>query len=342
MKHKGLVLSLLIMMVVAACSGAVSNAPEQPEVVLETQTTEVVVEAVPSSTPLPPTATATLGIQHSSYPGEPKYRSGQWIPECKTGYRVDVGQQIEVGLGCDRWEDNYLERPHDVRAQDYYPGLDITAGQFGSEGQWLYAMIETFSADEVAASPNNVQARPINTNAVAETLTGSYAIEIDLDFDMRGDVLIVVTNPAGNLGTEWGVTGVQVWVDQNSDIGSETAFFADGQSNGDGYESLIFDGGRGTDADLAWARISPDDASVVEFAFKPTAVGGATIFHWMMWASAGALDPAMFDYVDAFDGDVVWMVDNTCAWTFGGQPRELENTCPVYVPPTLTPEPTKE
>ena len=39
------------------------------------------------------------------------------------------------------------------------------------------------------------------------------------------------------------------------------------------YETLIFDSGKGDDADLAWVRINPGNGSAIEFAFKADANG---------------------------------------------------------------------
>ena len=70
--------------------------------------------------------------------------------------------------------------------------------------------------------------------------------------------------------TEWSVEGVRVFKDANSGVGAIKPMFSDAPSAGDGYEINIFDSGVGADPDLAWSRISPQDPTKIEIAFKRT------------------------------------------------------------------------
>jgi hypothetical protein len=234
---------------------------------------------------------------------------------------VKPDEPIEVALGCDRWRDNYLERPHDEEALLYFPAIDITQAQFGQDEEWYFARIDTYEQPE-ASTP----------------LDGVFGFEFDLNEDARGDYLLLVENPAA-IGSEWSVTGVRVWHDENDDVGSLTAVLADETNTGDGYEVLIFDQGIGDDPDLAWARLSPEEPFVVQFAFKPALIEDADIFIWWGWAweVSELLQPELFDFVDTYEEEDIFRLDNTCAWTFGALPRILPNTCPIFQP---TPTPT--
>ena len=76
----------------------------------------------------------------------------------------------------------------------------------------------------------------------------------------------MVSKPAS---TDWSTDGVQVWQDTNHDVGGAAVIVADEHPEpGDGYETSVFDSGKGNDPDSAWARISPTDPNTIQLAVK--------------------------------------------------------------------------
>lgn len=293
---------------------------ESEGLVAETDTpvvenTEVVETATATIQPTP-TSTTLPEVTHNLIPGEPHYVLAQLITDCQTGVYVEPGQPVDT-RGCDWWQVNRLERPHDQDFQNYLAPYDIIEAQFGQDETWLFAQIVTYPGSETLP------------------LHGTFAIEIDRDLNMRGDYLIQVTDPSAGA---WSVAGVQLWQDTNNDVGSYTAFFADEVNTGDGYEELVFDQGLGDDPDLVWARISPDDPHTVQIAFKHRAIG-YPLFEWWAWSSMGKPDSSDYDLVDTFDENELYYIDNTCAWIYGGSPRPLENLCGYTLPEVPTQKP---
>ncbi|HWQ46496.1 MAG TPA: hypothetical protein VN376_06490 [Longilinea sp.] len=315
-------LSVLVVLV-SACAG------EQIAAEVQDPAAPVEIEVVSpqAATPKPDsTAAATeapagdaveVSITHQFIPGEPALVGYQLIYDCNTGRRVEAGAAVMVEPTCDTWADSRLERPvHPLRGS-YEPALDIIEAQFGYDSGWLYGQIKLFGS--------------------AANFTGWYGFELDTDIDGSGEFLLIVEN-TGQLGDGWTVEGVQVWEDQNGDIGGQTPGEAD-PNTGDGYETLAFDSGQGLDADLAWARLAPDDTAIVQFAFMPGLVGLPPSFAWWAWSGSSLPDPARFDVVDQNDPQTFQGVDNSCAWGFNAQIEDLPNRCLVIAQPTPTPQP---
>ena len=128
-------------------------------------------------------------------------------------------------------------------------------------------------------------------------MPGDYGVEVDMNVDGRGDVLVMAAKP----GTAWSTDGVKAWLDRNHDVGGAHPIQSDPPANTDGYETMVFDAGVGTDPDTAWARISPADPNIVQIAFKSTLINDADNFTWGAWAmNDSMLNPAWFDYNDHF------------------------------------------
>lgn len=270
-----------------------------------------------TSTPSPTETPAPEVISHLVQPINSTLANNQLIPDCDTGIRSQP-ERPDIRQPCDVWARNYLERPANRELNQYYPNLDILRAQMGQDSEWYYAWIKLYE-----------------TAVVYDPYATTYAFEFDLDFDARGDILILVAGlPINN--ADWTTDGVQVWADTNKDVGGSTPAEPDGQP-GNGYETLIFDGGKGDDPDLAWARRSPTAANQIEFAFKPTAVNNAATFSWMAWAFRSDLTPAQFDFQDSIDATIEYEFDNTCSWVFGGPLRGLRTQCDL-TQPTPIPE----
>ena len=291
---------LLVAVLLSACSPAAA--------------TDIPVQA----TAEPELAPAPTPIVHVLIPAEPVYFGSQAIPECGTGYRYQPGQPLSIAPDCDLWDRNRFERPASADLATYYPYIDLDDAQFGYAEPWYFGRLILYG--------------------LSDTELATYMLELDEDLDGRGDYLVVVRDlPLG--GTEWTVSGVQVWQDSNNDVGGTTPIRPD-SGPGDGYDLLIFDQGLGDDADLAWARWAPDHPGAIEFAFKADLTGAGRALGWTGWALRGSFDPTRFDLVDSLAETAVAGVDNTCAWVINGAPNGLRNQCQIVQPePTPAPLP---
>jgi hypothetical protein len=300
----------------AAQETPITDTPIPPqEATSEVQPTEV------PPTPVPPTPT----IQHFTRPGDfPAGRqSGMTDPDSSSTAgenRASRGENFAVNL---------FERPFSATSMQYYPDLDITYTTFNQSGNWMYLEITTHDTRD-------------------GTLQGIYGIELDLDINGRGDILIL----AGNLQSEWSTDGVKVWKDSNYDVGDGVILASDPPQGGNGYDEMVFDQGLGNDPDLAWARVDPTDPKSAQIAFKKSLISYDNEFIWGAWVDKGVSTPAWYDYNDHFTHDeagsplvglaqyplkALAEVDNTCRWTFGFEPDGDEpGICAVPATPVPT------
>jgi len=164
----------------------------------------------------------------------------------------------------------------------------------------------------------------------------------------KGDWLIIGFKPAS---TEWSVNGVQIFQDANKDVGLNLATLTDegAVTSGDGFETKVFDQGKGDDSDSAWVRLSPNDANTIDFAIKLSVLGNPTKFLINMWAGTYLIDPALFDINDGFTHEQagaadaglpifypikeVAEIDNSCRIAVGFQPTGNEpGLCDMFIP----------
>jgi hypothetical protein len=261
-------------------------------------------------------------------PGTPNYE--QLILDCNTGESarsaIAAGDQIEPATGCDTWEINRYERPFNANSQDlYYSDLDILNAELGRDEDWLYFRISLFE-----------------DNLETGLLNGLYAIELDLDIDGRGDVLVLARAPSDAALSDWVQTGLQFWGDIDNGVGDEIPLVADFPNNSDGFDTLVFDGGQGEDPSLAWIRMSPGKPAYVEIAFKSSAIQFDDQFKWWAWTDQAQADPALADLHDTYDhpeaGDpnssqsffpskAIYALDNTCAAIWGGDQNDHVDLC---------------
>jgi len=283
-------------------------------------------ESVPPAAENTPTATSTP-IVHVLVPGEPP---ASFLSEMTDRDTSSMASQRRA-LG-ENFNQNLYERPFNANAMDkYFPDLDILRARLSRDSQWFFVEIKLAGQDPAGG------------------LLGVYGAEIDLNVNGRGDVLLMAAKP----GPAWSTEGVRVWQDGNNDVGAAHPIGSDGPVNGDGYETLLFRSGVGTDSDAAWARISPTDPNSTQIAFKRSLISDDGNFTWGAWAmSEIMLNPAWFDYNDHFSHAEAGSpltestefyplkafaeVDNTCRWAVGFTPTGSEpGICPV--PPTPTP-----
>ncbi len=230
----------------------------------------------------------------------------------------------------DSYDINRLERPF---SQDmvYIRDLDIVTYQVNQDDSWIYVSIEL-----VGKNPNN-------------NLGIHYGVELDNDADGFGD-LIIWANPPYE--ADWTVQNVQVFADQTHDTSGYSPVKSDAPYDGDGYETLIFDGGQGDDPDLAWVRIKAGPRATVQFAFKRSLTDGSYVLGVL--ADAGLRDVSKLDYVDRFTAEqagspvrsdpnyplkALFAVDNTCRQAYGFAPSGFE---PQLCPPIEPVKPTEE
>jgi hypothetical protein len=314
----------MVITVIATLPATESPATSTPE-----NTPSVTETPSPTDTPPPPTATAT--IAHTTRPETP----------ASQGYHIWDSNSSSTAAqhrpqGGEYFDRNMFERPFSANTQDvYYPDVDIIQAYLLNDSPWIYAKIDV-------KGPNSTSGK----------LDASYGVEIDLDMNGRGDILITADTPNP---TDWTTDGVRIYQDANQDVGGASPISSDPPQKGDGYESLIFDQGRGNDPDLAWARVAPNKPAEVWIAFKSTLTQNAQRYLWGVWAQNGGLHPEWFDYNDhftleqagsPFPGNAQYPlkelaeVDNTCRWAVGFEPTGDEpGVCPISEAPTKEPKP---
>ncbi len=270
---------------------------------------------------IPPTEIAA--IQHQTIPVS--------LPAEQSGLAADFDAStvLENGtlIGGDRFTFGRFERPFNANTMDvYFPQIDIVETRVFQDDTWIFGIITVKELNNDSSS------------------TEKYALELDTDLNGKGDWLIIAIKPTS---TDWTVTGVQIYKDTNNDVGLEMPTLTDENAvNGDGFETLSFDQGQGEDADSAWVRISPDNANVVEFSVKQSALGNPKKYLINMWAGTSLLDPAIFDHNDQFTHEQagaadegleffypvkeVSEIDNSCRMAVGFQPNGSEpGICPM-------------
>jgi hypothetical protein len=319
--------SLLIAVLIGlACNLPGSVSPSAPATAPPRQAPDA--SAAPPTQPLP---ASTAEVVHTT-------RSPTSVPAGKLIHDVvsqDTAPEKRAPYG-DSYDINRLERPFQ-QDMGYLPNLDIASFTVSSDTDWWFVSMELVGGD-----PND----PLGIN---------YGVELDLDHDGFGDYLVWGNPP---YPSTWDTAPVEIYQDKNHDTGGLSAEKSDAPIAADGYETLIFSGGRGDpDPDQAWVRTMAGSQATVQFAFKKSWSG--TVFMLGVLSDAGLRDPAGLDYVDRFTiaeaGSPVRgndnyplralnAVDNHCREAFGFSATGYEpQLCPRVEPTTkpraATPEP---
>jgi len=258
--------------------------------------------ATPNPLPTAEIPTPTVAIPHALVPSTSvTIKASNLIHDVVS---VDTAAEKRAPYG-DSYNINLLERPF-MQDMTYIPDLDIASYNLARDEKFYYVSIELVGTD-----PNN-------------KIGIQYAVELDLDADGFGDTIIVARPP---FNVNWTTDNVQVIQDTNHDTSGLSAEKSDAPIPGDGYDTVIFDGGRGEkdDPDLAWARINAGKYATVQFAFKQSLAGSR--FMYGVIADGGLKSIADLDYVDRFTaaeagspvkGDknyplkALYAVDNVC------------------------------
>jgi len=283
-------------------------------------------QVIASTLPAGAVSSEPSTIVHQSMPGDVSLTGD---------INYDVESQTTSALHRAPYGDVYpydrLERPFTQNDMTYLPDIDIVRFRLSSDDTWYYIFIEL-----IGSNPN-------------DPLSIDYGVEMDQNKDGFGDILVWVHPP---YATGWTTNGVTVSTDTNHDSAGVSAEQSDAPFSGNGYDTVIFDQGQGQDPDLAWARLDPKNANVVELGFKKSLPGKA--FMWSVWADALLRDPALFSYNDRYtladagspqkDNSyyplkALFAMDSTCRAVFGFKPTGYE---PLICPPTTGPSPTKE
>jgi hypothetical protein len=238
-------------------------------------------------------------------PGDIPTQNSQTVHD-QTNEKTAAGK---AAFGGDVYGLGWYERPFDQQ-MGYLPFIDISKILLNREDpNWVYVQISTVNAIEEGAA-----SKPL------------FGVELDTDLDNRGEYLLTATAPRS---TEWSTEGVVVLGNSDNMVGGLKPVLPDTTLyDGKGYDKEVFNAGKGDDANLAWARISPTDPKVFEIAFKSSFIGGAKgNFIWTPWTLVGIQDMTKFDFNDHFtreeagspmktDGKLypmkaLWGVDNT-------------------------------
>ena len=277
-------------------------------------------DAVPEATPTPV-------IIHSTIPSSPGGLNSYMTDRSSENY---APERRSIG---DNYDWNVMERPFTAETMDYQAHLDITRAELSEISPWFYITIFVEGS------------APADSEAY-------YSVEVDLDLDGRGDLLVTGMIPTNS---EWTTNFVQVYRDSNGDVGGTTPMRSDPNSSSwDGYDDLVFDQGLGADPDAAWIRRDPAHADRVQLAFKSSLVGGDREFLWGVIADEGQRDPGSMDYNDFFTAaqagsptennsnyplQEVASLDNTCRWTYDFDPTiNYIGMCALPATPTPAPQ----
>ncbi len=287
------------------------------------QETDSDAEADAGSDPVPtPTPTLQPTIEHLVRPGEPG-AANTWVTDTSTKAIAHTRES-----GADLFHTNQYERPFTSQVMDYQPHIDLTRVNLNFSSPWVYV---TF----------NLEGPPPSDS------TATYALELDLNSDGRGDWLILGQVPADN---EWTTDGAKAYQDLNGDVGGPAPMNADPPtSSRDGYETLAFDEGIGADPDAVWIRRDPANPSNVQLAFKYSLIGSDPTFAFGGWADEGLKNPGAYDYNDFMTFDQAGSafaannrypikelasLDSTCRWAYGYTPTEaFPGLCPLPATP---------
>lgn len=324
MTRKLMFLPAVLLMIGLACNlPFMSSAPGQQQ---GPSTLAPIVPPTIGSNTAPATSTSTPAIAHLTKPSDTPPTTGLLV------YDVDSSGTAPEGRAPygDSYNIDRFERPF-LQNMTYNSNLDIVTFTLSQDAGWYYVSIEL-----IGNNPND----PLGID---------YGVELDPDHDGFGDYIVWAHPPYAG----WDTSNVQVFADKNHNTGGLSAEKSDAPLQGDGYETLIFDGGKGDDPDLAWVRANAGQNATIQFAFKKSLAGPS--FMIGVVADAGLKNVGMFDYNDRFTEEqagspikgkqyyplkALYAVDNTCWEAFNFKPNGYEpKLCPRAEP---APKKTKE
>lgn len=316
-KNKSLItFSFILIFVLLACNMPGTAATQTAEPVLPTATEElptVAASATPADlatateapSPTPELPTPTPVLSHSLIPST-NIKAGKLTNDVVS---ADTAPEKRAPYG-DSYDISRFERPF-LQDMTYVPDLDIVSYNLAYDEKFFYVSIEMLGTD-----PNN-------------DMGINFGVELDTNADGFGDLIIIAHPP---YDVNWSTDNVKIYQDTNRDTGGLSAERSDAPLPGNGYDEIIYDGGRGAgdDPDLAWVRVNAGAKATVQFAFKRTWAG--TRFLYGVIADGGLKSVADMDYIDRFTEEqagspiksdqhyplkAIYALDNVCREAFG-------------------------
>jgi len=306
---------LLCLLLTAGCGSSLDRKGPNPEIAQAT-----IVD--PTTTASPPDITPTVKLiatrrveSEKKLPGEPG-GTAQVIHDqtCMSA------ASEKRAAGGDEYASGRFERPFD-REMNYLPALDISRAElFRPKDGWIYFKLHLM--DEPASPPV------------------VYGIELDLDIDGRGDLLIQVFAPET---TDWTETGIKLWWDSDGDVGGRVINRSDPVGfKGSGFETIKVDSVSGKTSGQIYSRHNKNG---VDIAIDEEVIGGLNgKFTWKVFTDGSPYSPTQYDLNDYFSlreagsamhGEQdyplkkVFAVDNTCRGLSGLTPTGNEQgVCP--------------
>lgn len=250
-------------------------------------------------------------IVHTTIPSEPVKTLGN----ASDNDEVKSYSNLDVNFGDD-FAKNRFERPFTPEMGTYLPEIDIVNFSIGEDDNFFYVTLNLGGLATTGQAP-----------------TGHYAIELDSDIDGRAELLIVA-NPA--FTTEWSTNGVQIFADDNGDVGGENVKRNDSNYTGDGYEKLMFDSGNGANPDLGWARFVNGETPAIQIAFNKVIFPTTPTFMWSVWASANPFENTKFNLHDTTTEEAAGSPDKQNSQYPIKNIAGIDNSCRVPVGFTAT------
>ena len=265
------------------------------------------------------------GFESTQSPAMPEQDDGTTpaatVPAGVTKDEVDTSLTSYLKMA---WGDSLrlgiLERPYSQTEMKYHAETDLVGIMVSEDDTYYYFSLELNDVDDSVGYPS-----------------ANYAIEFDVDKDLKGDYLLWVS---GDDNTEWNHADVNVLQDANMDVGGATAVIPDAGA-GDGYESVVFSADVTDQADLAWKRVNPERPNVVQLAIKKSLLEPGQFF-WKAWANGNMIDAGQFDFNDFYSSGEAGspdldsadypvkqlnLMDSTCWSANGFQPQEMTGGC---------------
>ena len=311
-KNWRLGLIALLLLVVIACSVSFNDnddeksIPEQTLQAIYLERTQTA-QASMGQGEAPPDA----AIEHTTIPGNPG-SADQIKDEIDTANTADD----KLALG-DSFRLNNFERPFTQNDMVYHPETDLIRLLLSKGSDFYYFTLELSGVGEDTNYPS-----------------AAYGIEIDTDYDGRGDFLLWAQ---GDDSTEWNIDDVMFLRDSNENVGGSRPVVPDNDS-GDGYDEVLFSIDVLDDPDSAWKRVDPGNASNVQLAVKTTLIDNSR-FYWRAWADGGLADPSQFDYNDSFSESQAGSPNTNSEYYPVGQLNLMDSTC--WIAYNLTPTGTE-
>lgn len=293
-----------MVLALAACNfGGANTATDVPA-------TEVPATDLPQ-TPATEVPATEAPIVHTTIPSEP----AKTIGNASDNDEVNSNENLDVNFGDD-FARNRFERPFTSEMGAYLPEIDIVNFSIGEDDNFFYVTLNLGGLATAGQAP-----------------TGHYAIELDSNIDGRGELLIIA-NPS--FSTEWSTDGVQIFADDNGDIGGENVKRSDANYTGDGYEKLMFENGIGGSPDLGWARFVDGEIPAIQIAFNKLIFPSIPSFMWSVWASDTPFDTTKFNLHDSITEEAAGSPDKQNSLYPIKNIAGIDNSCRVPVGFTAT------